>query len=260
MKNKKWSNEDIKYLTDHWGLNSMNTIAKNINRSASAVQQKASKLGLGPFLLSGEYITLNQLMNELCGDYVGKQYTIKQWQAKQFPIKTKRVKNCSFKIVYLEEFWKWAVKNRTLIDFSKLEPLIFGKEPDWVQDQRRADKEKKYFKTTPWTETEDYQLQIMLNQYRYTYRELSLKLRRTEGAIKRRMCDLNIKARPIKMSNHNPWLQNETDKLIELYYKGHTPNTMANYISRSAQACSGKIERLIKENVIQPRSEFRKSC
>lgn len=36
--------------------------------------------------------------------------------------------------------------------------------------------------------------------------------------------------------------------------------TKANYIDRSAQACSGKIERLIKEGVIFPRSEFRTSC
>ena len=96
--------------------------------------------------------------------------------------------------------------------------------------------------------------------YRYTYRDLSLRLRRTEGAIKRRMCDLNIKARPLKMSNHNPWTKTETKKLIDLYHKGYSPDTMANYIPRSAQACRGKIERLIKEGILQPRSEYRKTC
>ena len=63
-----------------------------------------------------------------------------------------------------------------------------------------------------------------------------------------------------KMSNHIPWTEAETNKLIDLYHKGHTNNTMANYIPRSAQACSGKVERLIKENVLNPRSEFRVSC
>ena len=100
----------------------------------------------------------------------------------------------------------------------------------------------------------------MLNEYRFTYRQLSLKLKRTEGAIKRRMVDLKIMARPIKMSNHNPWGNEETKILIDLYQKGHCRNTMANYIDRSSQACGGKVERLIKDGVIFPRSEFRSSC
>lgn len=257
--NKNWTQEEIQYLQDNWGLVSMGTIAKNLKRSKSAIQQKASKLKLGPFLESGEYITLNQFMVEMRGDN-GRTYTIKQWKDKGLPIKSKKVKNNNFKVIYLEEFWQWAEKNRTLIDFSKLEPLVFGKEPEWLEEQRKADIEKNYFKTTPWTKSEDANLEFLLNQYRYTYRELSLRLRRTEGALKRRMIDLKIKARPIRMSNHNPWTEFETSKLIELYHKGHTPSTMANYIPRSAQACGGKIERLIKEGVIEPRSEFRKSC
>jgi hypothetical protein len=255
-----WTKEEFNYLADSWGCISMQTIAKNLDRTASAVQQKATDSGLGPFLEAGEYVTLNQFMNELMGTYVGKQYTIKQWTDKKFPIKTKKVKNCSFKVVCLSDFWDWAEKNYTLIDFSKFEPLVFGKEPKWLEEKRKADIEKAYFKSTPWTQAEDERFKKLLSQYKYTYREISVKLKRTEGALKRRMCDLNIKARPVKMSNHNPWTEKETAKLIELYGKGHTPNTMANYICRSAQSCSGKIERLIKEKVIEPRSEFRKSC
>jgi len=260
VKNKKWSIEEFQYLSDNWGQNSMITIAKNLNRSVSAVQQKATDSGLGPFLDAGEYLTLNKFVIEMRGGNGGRTYTVNQWADKGLPIRTKRVKNYSFKIIYLEDFWRWAEKNKTLMDFSKLEPLVFGKESDWMEEQRRADIEKRYFKSTPWTIAEDEYLKMLLNQYKYTYREISLKTRRTEGAIKRRVCDLKIKGRPVKMSNHNPWTEKETSKLIQLYDKGHTPNTMANYISRSAQSCSGKIERLIKEDVIQPRSEFRKSC
>ena len=190
----------------------------------------------------------------------GSSYTIKQWIDKGLPVKTKRVKN-NFKIlINLEDFWKWADRNKTIIDFSKLEPLIFGKEPEWLEDQRKVDIENNYFKKTPWTKSEDANLEFLLNQYKYSYRDLSLKTRRTEGAIKRRLVDLNIKARPIKMSNHNPWTKEEMEILIDLYNKGHSRNTYANHINRSSQACSGKIERLIKEGVIDPRSEFRKSC
>ncbi len=74
------------------------------------------------------------------------------------------------------------------------------------------------------------------------------------------MIDLEIKARPLKMPNYNPWTEEETELLMDLYYRGHCHNTMANYINRSAQACSGKVERLIKEGILSPRSDFRTSC
>lgn len=257
---RNWTEEEEIYLAESWGTISMETIAKNLSRTVSAIQNKAVRMKLGPFLEAGEYITLNQLMIALRGTYVGKEYTVNQWIDKGLPVKTRKVKNCSFKVIYLHDWWDWAEMNSTLIDFSKLEPLILGKEPKWLEDQRKADKERSFFKSTPWTKSEDRQLEKMLNEFRYTYRELSLRLRRTEGAIKRRMIDLELKARPIRMPNHNPWTEEETKTLIDLYHRGHCHNTMANYINRSAQACSGKVERLIKEGVLFPRSEYRTSC
>lgn len=238
----------------------METIAKNLNRTVNAIQIKAVKLKLGPFLEAGDYISLNKFFNELIGAYVGKTYTINQWKEKGLPIKTKKVKNSSFKVSSLNDFWECAEKNRTLINFSKLEPLVFGKEPEWLEEQRKADIENTYFKKTPWTNSDDWYLETLVNQYKYTYREISLKLKRTEGAIKRRLVDLNIKARPVKRSNHNLWTEKETNLLIDLFNKGRTRTTYPNYINRSAQACSGKIERLIKEGVIEPRSKFKKTC
>lgn len=258
-KKRKWLEEDEEYLENNWGDISIPTLAKNLNRSESAILIKVQKLNLGRFLDSGDYITLNQLYVELRGMNQG-DYTVQQWVDKGLPVKTRRVKNCSFKIIYLQDWWEWAEMNSTIIDFSRLEPLALGKEPKWLEDQRKADIENKYFKNSPWTNKEDNLLRTLLNKHQYTYREISLRLKRTEGAIKRRVVDLGIKARPLKMSNHNPWTEAETELLVNLYHKGHSRNTIPNYINRSSQACGGKIERLIKEGVIFPRSEFRSSC
>lgn len=257
---RQWSKKDEDYLMDSWGTVSMATIAKKLSRTKGAVQQKASKLGLGAFLEAGEYVSLNQLYVALRGLNQGG-YTVKQWIDKGLPVRKRKVKNCSFKVVYLPDFWDWAEMNSTLIDFSRLEKNTLGAEPKWLEEQRKADQELKFYKSTPWTKEEDETLRSLLNAYRYTYRELAFRLRRTEGAIKRRMIDLGIKARPLKMSNHNPWTRQEVEILKDLYFKGHTPNTITNYIpGRSAQACSGKIERLIKEGELFPRSEYRVSC
>lgn len=78
--------------------------------------------------------------------------------------------------------------------------------------------------------------------------------------LKRTYKSVYMKARPLKMPNHSPWTKEETDLLIKLYYKGHSRDTMANYINRSSQACGGKVERLIKEGVLSPRTKYRTSC
>lgn len=255
-----WTKEEEEYLEDSWGTVRKRTIAEKLGRTIVAVNLKAQRMNLGAFLNSGDYITVNQLMNELKGTYLGKNYTLEQWMEKGMPVRNQIVNEDRFRVINLDKFWEWAEKNRTLIDFSRLEPLVFGEEPKWLIKQRRIDKENNYFKKTPWTEGEDKRLKSMLMEYRYNYRELSIRLRRTEGAIKRRMVDLGIKVRPLRMPNHRPWTEEETNLLIKLYHKGHGRNTYANYINRSAQACSGKIERLIKEGVIEPRNEHRKTC
>ncbi|WP_352420756.1 hypothetical protein [Proteiniborus sp.] len=148
--NRNWSEDDLEYLMDNWGYLSIPALAKNLNRSANAVELKSRKLKLGPFLEAGEYITLNQLRIELRGTNSGGTYTVNQWINKGIPVKTRKVKNCSFRIIYLQDFWDWAEMNSTLIDFSKLEPLALGKEPKWLENQRRADIEKqRQFKTSP---------------------------------------------------------------------------------------------------------------
>ena len=256
---RPWTEEEEEFLAENWGMFSMEHIAKKLNRTPHAIQIRAVKLGLGPFLESGDYITLNQLLLQLRG-YNGRTYTVKQWIEKGLPVKTKKVKSSSFKVVNLDDFWEWAEKNRTLIDFSKLEENALGKEPDWVKEQRKADIEMKKFKRGPWTKAEDKRLINLLREFRWTYKEISEKLNRTEGAIKRRMLDLGLKERPVRMSNHNPWTKEEEEIVIELYNKGYQPDIMTQYINRSAQAIRGKIERMIKNGELKPRSKYRKTC
>ena len=76
-------------------------------------------------------------------------------------------------------------------------------------------------------------------------------MQRTDGAIKRRMCDLNIKASPIKADNNRPWQQWETDLLIAMWHKGYTHDDIRVKLdNRSVCAVIWKIERLQHEKVI----------
>ena len=196
---KNWTKQEDEYLAENWGTVSVATLAKNLGRSENAIIVRKSRLGLGAFLESGDYVTWNQLLKAIgCGSNAGG-YKVKSWiKNRDFPVHTRRVKNNSFKVVYLHEWWIWAEKNRDLLDFSKFEENSLGEEPAWVKEKRRHDYEKnrKYIKT-PWTKQEDDKLLRLVRRQQYTYDELSRILRRTNGAISRRLCDLGVSDRPV---------------------------------------------------------------
>ena len=60
-KGRTWTKEEINYLRDKYGQTPIKQIAKNLNRTPSAIRNKVTKLGLGSFLENGDYITFNQL-------------------------------------------------------------------------------------------------------------------------------------------------------------------------------------------------------
>lgn len=247
---RRWTKDEIEYLKNHWGEKSIPAIAKKLNRSVDAVKLKAQRLGLARHIHSGEYITLNQLMQALGRGNVNS-YTLISWVKKRgFPVRTKKSINRKYRVVCLDEFWEWAEKNRTFIDFSKVPQGILGKEPEWVAEQRKADELFAMYKKTPWTKEEDALLKAMLNSYRYSYRDISIRLKRTEGAIKRRIFDLGLKQRPLRADNHNPWTDEEEKILLDLYYKGYRPEVIAEHIDRSAQAIRGKIERMQRDKLL----------
>lgn len=249
MHGKTWTPDEEEYLQDKWGGITIPTIAEKLDRTVNAIKLKANRLGLPRHIHSGEYLTINQFMGEVRNNS-SYSYTLNQWIEKGMPVKYKRSINMKYKVIYIEEFWRWAKNNRTLINFAEIEEGFIGPEPKWVKEQRKADKLKtELFITTPWTKAEDYKLKHMLSKFKYSYSEISIALRRTEGAIVRRMSDLNIKMRPVKANNHNPWNDEEITMLVDLYIKGYDSNVIAYLLkTRGAKAVQGKLERMIKED------------
>lgn len=238
---KHWNEEEIQYLSDNWGVKSLDTICRKLNRSKNAVRVKVQRLGLGAFLEASEYVTWNQLLITL-GIGSGGYKLISWVQNRDFPVRIKRVDKNTYRVVHIEDFWKWAEKNKDLLDFSKFEEYSLGKEPAWVKDKRKLDFEKntKYIKS-PWTAVEDSRLKYLLEQYKYTYMDLSKILRRTNGAIQRRICELGIKARPIKANNHIKWTAAEFALLEELIKDGYGYELISEKLGKSAKAIRGRV-------------------
>lgn len=245
-KARNWAQEEETYLRENWGTVSIDGICKHLNRSKSAILMRVNRLGLPPFLESGEYVSMQQLMKAL--GYGGcYTYTIKSWiDNRGFPVKVKtRSSKARIKVVYLEEFWAWAEKNRSFIDFSRMAPLALGEEPAWVQEQRRTDyRSCALQRKDPWTEQEDSRLRMLLRQHRYGYKELSEILQRSAGAIQRRCTDLGLKERPVKADNHGEaaaWAPEHFRILADGIRNGISYTLIGNRIGKSEKAIRGKV-------------------
>lgn len=240
-RNRHWTEEELEYLQDRWGTVSIKGIAKGINRSINAVKLKAQRIGLGDPKMHYDGITISQLSKALNVSYS----TVKNWiENHNFPVKEKLFAiEEKVKVVTYEDFWKWAEEHKQMIDFSKVEKNILGAEPDWVDIKRGADKIGSR-KATKWTEEEDKLLRSMVNAYQYTYSEIAKALGRTEGACKRRLMELGIKARPLRLDSHTRYTKEEEKIIVDMYLKGYKVETIAERLNKSALGVRGKLERL----------------
>lgn len=248
MSGVAYTPEEESYIKENWGTVSVGHICEKLGRTEVAILQKVHRMGLPPFLESGEYVTFAELLHAI-GYRSTDSYKLISWvKNRHFPMHQKRVNRSLWRIVYIDEFWKWAEKNMDILNFSGFEKNALGKEPDWVQSKRESDIHRsRHYKTrqVEWTKQEDNYLKMLLKQQKYTYDEISEKLQRTIGAIQRRMLFLEIRDRPIKNSTES-WTQEETEKLLKMIQKGYSCEWIAEKLGRSTKSIKGKLYRKYK--------------
>lgn len=243
---RHWTQEEVEYLEDRWGVYSIIRIAKRLNRSINAVKLKAQRIGLDDARFHFDGISVNQLSHVLNTHYSILKNWIKLYdfpaERKIFAVKHKVL------VVSYEKFWKWAEKNRHMIDFSRLERFALGPEPEWVEEKRKADQLSKLHvpkpHNTPWTINDDAKLKWMLGKFKYTYPEIADELKRSQGAIKRRIRDLGLKERPVRLPNHIKYTESEMRILVELLETGYCFEEIANRLNKGALGVRGKAERM----------------
>ncbi len=246
MYRRKWTQAEIDYLQENYGKYSIPSLAKSLGKSVNAIKVMRQRLGLGAFLMNGEYISLCQLIRAVNGTVSAYSYKMTSWvKNRGLPVHTKKVESCSFRVVYLDEFWEWAEKNRSFLDFSKMEPLSLGAEPAWVAEQRKKDAQAfANQRKDPWTPQEDSQLKMLLKQHKYGYKELSEMLHRSAGAIQRRVLDLGIKERPVKADTHGKeaqWTDETYAILAEGIRRGDSYYAIGLKLGKSEKAIRGKV-------------------
>lgn len=238
---RNWTKEEYDLLAEWWGVYSLGTIAKRLNRSKNGVLIKVQRMGFGRHTANSHMITLASLLESF--DYSYSQYAAK-FEAAGLKIHKQKVRNCSVKMVDIDEFWEFAEQNRHLFDFSRFEEYTLGAEPEWVKEKRAEDFKRKCEvkpNNTQWTEAEGKELLRLLRTYRYTYPEIAARLHRTEGAVQRRISTLGIKERPLKADNHISWTDEEFITLGRMIKAGSSYENISAALGKSAKAIRGRV-------------------
>lgn len=236
---RRWSGEEVEVLKEHYGVSPMRTVCELlISRTEASINSKASKLGLS-VKDAGENLTVTDfcLATEISRSTV--EYWIKECG---FPTKKAKSTNEKYRKIKPVNFWIWAEENKHRIQWNDFPKYCLGKEPKWVDEIRKASTGK-ITKRRAWSSWEISELEYLLNQERYTYPELSKKLNRTQGAIKRKIYDLELPWPMYLPKNSKKYTEEEIKVSVEMYESGYPLAKIAEKMNRSEMGLRSKLER-----------------
>lgn len=233
-----WTQEEREYLEEKWGTYAIDTIARKLGRTEKAIIQMARRLELGSFILASECVTLNEFCKAI--GKRGENRIIRDgWiKARGMPVHKRRIQKRVMTVIKLEEFWRWAELNRSFVDLSRMEPLALGKEPKWVEAQRKKNA-KGYKKQRKWTPIEDETLRALVAEKKFGYQEVARRLDRSVSSITKRCYDLGLSGRPVKQPNNKKWTETEKKTVERGILEGEALRTIADRIGRSEKAVCG---------------------
>lgn len=238
-----WTKEEVEYLQDQWGVTSIKGMSTRLGKSINAVKLKAQRIGLSDARMNFDGITVCQL-----GKALGREYsTMKNWINRYgMPAKRKLfAQSARVLVIAYSDFWKWAEKHKELLNLAKMEPGTIGPEPEWAKVKRKADqlRSQKTWQSVDWTPAEDQRLAQILKT-EITYPELARMFNRSESSIKRRIHDLNLKMRPVRLNNLIKYTPDEVQTLLRMAQEGYSYETIGAVLGKSALGVRGKLERM----------------
>ena len=239
---RNWSIEDDEHLIEKWGNVSVKNIAKKLKRSVKAVKIRAFRLGLGEFHSAGDLLLVKDLIEALGYSYVEKN--VNKFKENGCPIRYIEYDKKRYRKISIDEFWKWAEKNKDVVTFANFEKNSLGKEPSWVDEKRKMDKINLTGKRVYWTKTQERLLISKARTGKYTLMDLAQDFNRTEQAIRRKLFELGEGIDYIPRSR-NRYTPEEEKKILEMREQGFDFCIIARKLNRSETGIKDKYNRLV---------------
>ncbi|MFV8828988.1 hypothetical protein [Alkalihalobacterium sp. APHAB7] len=186
MNKKKWTEEEVFYLTESVGKYTLSTISERLGRSETSVLMKMKRLGIANTRSQTGLLTTLELAKLLKIN----TSSVRRWIT-EHGLKCTQKKTRSKRFYYFidpEDFWEFAFQNREKIDFSKIEPRTILPEPDWLaQERKKSQQSKKIKKYKRWTTQEEELLKRLVNEDEYSIRKAAKKLDRSIISVYRKL-------------------------------------------------------------------------
>ncbi len=138
-KHRRWTSDEEMLLSDLWGNEPIEKIAKKLNRTESAIINRVFILGLGS-QIDNNYEGLKiQDIADIFG--INRITILTSWVALGLKLEfRKRSNNSIYSFVSISNLYEFLKANQNIWDSRTLEENIFGKEPEWLKEKRKTDK------------------------------------------------------------------------------------------------------------------------
>jgi len=183
-----WTEEENDFIEAHAGARSIQWIAEKLNRPIHGLRVQMIKLGVGDL-----HVEAGTLSASALSQIIGVSYeAIRRWIVdKSLPAKKKSrytgVDRANMHYhISPDDFWRWAAKHKSFVEFNKIEPDSLPPEPSWVAEERRKQYNKPA-KQKIWTTEEDVTLLNYYYKDGLKQREIAVKLNRTQSSVEKRL-------------------------------------------------------------------------
>lgn len=243
MKYKTWTTEEIEYLQKEYGRTNLDKISKKLGRTLSSVAGKAHRLKLGPSYEAQGEITAAELARSLGRE----KSTILRWiYNKELPSTHRKAKEKKkYQMIKIQDFWKWAEKNKNLMKWDLYERGSLPPEPKWI-DEEIKNYAKNIIKKqkVKWSKSDESYLKFYYKQGK-SISEIAKLLDRSEDAILCRIYKLKI-TKKVNIS----WRDIEIETLVSMRKNGSSFEEIAEELGRSEDGVKSRYKRLRKEGVV----------
>lgn len=190
MPGKRWTQEEVEFLQDNWGVKPIPKIVKKLNRTPTAIECKALSLKLGPTKEANEYITAIEVARMMGID----KKAVYKWIAKYGLNAKKKIVSRKKKLhlVTMPDLVKWLKANPDKWDSRKVDLYALGEEQPWLIEKRKLDRDKKC--TRYWT-TKEVMIAIHMRKTGFTHKKIAERLGRTWQSVANKLYKIEKKER-----------------------------------------------------------------
>ena len=234
MTGKRYSQSEIELIYEMAGNYSRRAIAKRLGRTEIGVNRKMASLGIG-FSKDITHKINKTTLSTLCNVDID---VVTRWISKGL----KAVKKFNCHLIDSEDFWKWAYRNKTIINFAKIEKDSIPPEPDWVTVERRKDMQIPKRQGVKWNQEEERFL--LTNIQKLSMKNIAEHLNRTEKAVQRKISRLKEEGELAKEKIIVKWTEEDLEMLIEMDKQGIKDSEIAWELGREVEHIIDKRRRL----------------